>query len=158
MAKDNISYLSIGSNFGDRKLFIQKAIDYLKNDNLIQILKISNIFETDPLEVLEQDQFLNLIIKINTNYSPIELLTELQSIEEKIGRIRRFNKGPREIDLDILTYNYLKISSEKLTLPHPALFSRPFIKEILESISEEIIMTFQYRELDEANYYSIFSK
>ena len=158
MAKDNISYLSIGSNFGDRKLFIQKAIDYLKNDNLIQILKISNIFETDPLEVLEQDKFLNLIIKINTNYSPFELLTELQSIEEKIGRIRRFNKGPREIDLDILTYNYLKISSEKLTLPHPALFSRPFIKEILESISEEIIMTFQYRELDEANYYSIFSK
>lgn len=158
MAKDNISHLSIGSNFGDRKLFIQKAIDYLKNDNLIQILKISNIFETDPLEVLEQDKFLNLIIKINTNYSPFELLTELQSIEEKIGRIRRFNKGPREIDLDILTYNYLKISSENLTLPHPALFSRPFIKEILESISEEIIMTFQYRELDEANYYSIFSK
>ena len=96
-----------------------------------RILAKSNILETKALDVVDQPDFLNCIVEIETNLEPLELLDSLQLIESKLGRIKRYDKGPREIDLDILTYDELVIANERLTLPHHSIETRPFIKEIL---------------------------
>lgn len=156
MDKDNIVYISVGSNLGDRIGYIHSSINLLRQSPEIEILKISDFFQTKPLEVKEQNDFFNIIIKIKTSMEPLKLLNFLQECEKKIGRIFRFSKGPREIDLDILSYNQLCITSIRLVLPHPALFTRPFIREILTSISEEVL--YEYYGGDKfANHNTTFS-
>lgn len=157
MVKNNLVFLSVGSNIGNRNEYINRALNFFLTSNDFEIIKISDIFETKPLEVLEQSNFLNLILKINTVLEPIPLLNLLQELEKKIGRIYRFDKGPREIDLDILTFNSDCITSSRLILPHPALFTRPFIKEILISISEESIYN-NYSKVIDADHHPILSK
>ncbi|MBK8396455.1 MAG: 2-amino-4-hydroxy-6-hydroxymethyldihydropteridine diphosphokinase [Leptospiraceae bacterium] len=125
--------ISIGSNLGDRLKYIELAIMEIKNIPTL-ILGKSNIIETKALEVLDQPDFLNCVIKIETTLEPIQLLDTLQQIERTIGRIKRFNKGPREIDLDILSYGNLVLSTERLNLPHHSIQSRPFIKELIENL------------------------
>lgn len=157
MDRDNIIYLSVGSNIGDKIGYIKSGIRHLSDSTDLEILKISDFFETKPLEVEEQDNFINIIIKLLTNMEPLELLDFLQETEKKIGRIFRFSKGPREIDLDILSYNTICITSERLVLPHPALFTRPFIRDILVTMSEDYLYS-HYREENFANYNPILSK
>ncbi len=124
------SLISIGSNLGNRLQYIESAI--LEIEKIpIRILAKSSILETKALDVIDQPNFLNCIVEVETNLEPLELLGVLQLIESKLGRIKRYDKGPREIDLDILTYDELVITNERLTLPHHSIESRPFIKEIL---------------------------
>ncbi|MBP7282034.1 MAG: 2-amino-4-hydroxy-6-hydroxymethyldihydropteridine diphosphokinase [Leptospiraceae bacterium] len=124
------SLISIGSNLGDRLQYIERAILEIQKIPA-RILAKSNILETKALDVVDQPDFLNCIVEIETNLEPLELLDSLQLIESKLGRIKRYDKGPREIDLDILTYDELVIANERLTLPHHSIETRPFIKEIL---------------------------
>ena len=124
------SLISIGSNLGNRLQYIESAI--LEIEKIpIRILAKSSILETKALDVIDQPNFLNCIVEVETNLEPLELLGVLQLIESKLGRIKRYDKGTREIDLDILTYDELVITNERLTLPHHSIESRPFIKEIL---------------------------
>lgn len=131
-----LSLLCIGSNLGERELYISSALQSLKLLPNTSIMKRSSIIETDPLEFSNQPSFLNMVILLDTFLEPITLLNKLQEIEKKIGRIFRFSKGPREIDLDILTYNNLQISTERLTLPHPAIITRPFVQKLILEIEE----------------------
>ncbi len=157
MHSDNIVFLSIGSNLGDRETFISNSINSISKNKSIQIIKTSLFLETAPLDVIDQPYFLNAILKISTNLIPMSLLEYLQKIEIEIGRIRRFDKGPREIDIDILTYGDLSISTPQLTVPHHSLFSRPFIREILISISELSIYEIIKKGTENENNYSILS-
>jgi 2-amino-4-hydroxy-6-hydroxymethyldihydropteridine diphosphokinase len=157
MHKDRIVFISAGSNIGDRVKFLSDAIETIKLIEATQLIKISDFFETKALEVTDQPDFINIIIKISTKQAPLKLLEALQEIEVNIGRNRRFDKGPREIDLDILIFEGFESSTEKLTIPHHSLFSRPFIKDILFSMSEGDIFNYYSGRYKNANNYSVLS-
>ncbi|WP_088067063.1 2-amino-4-hydroxy-6-hydroxymethyldihydropteridine diphosphokinase [Gottfriedia luciferensis] len=137
----NESYISLGTNIGDREGFLTKAINELANHSEIQVEQISSIYETDPVGYVDQDPFLNLVIKISTNLTPLQLLEVTQGIELSLGRKRELRWGPRTIDLDILLYNQENIEVEHLRIPHPRMFERSFVliplKEINQSIKVE---------------------
>ena len=132
-----IVYLGIGSNIEDRKRYIHRAIDLLK-DRGIEILKVSSLIETDPVGGPPQGKFLNGAIKIKTNFSPQELLKTLKAIEQEVGRTKTVKNGPREIDLDILFYDQIKLTTETLTIPHPRIRQRNFVLEPLKEIEPSL--------------------
>lgn len=134
----NIAYLSLGSNIGDRYHFMEQAAWEISTLPEVQIIKSSRILETAPLENTNQPYFLNQVLKIyvSTSFTVPCLLDSLQSIEDKLGRKRRSWKGPREIDIDILSYEEIVMNTEFITLPHHSLYTRPFIKELLVEMGE----------------------
>lgn len=125
--------ISIGSNLGNRLLYINQAIKSIENIPS-KIISQSRILETKALEITNQPDFLNCILFIETALPPLDLLNILQQIETKIGRVKRYDKGPREIDLDILNYDDLLMDNERLTLPHHSIITRPFIKELMNDL------------------------
>ena len=88
---------------------------------------MNNIYETEPQNLNNQPYFLNCAIKIKTSLSPLKLLETCQQIESTIGRNQTIRFGPRNIDIDILTYNEDEITLPKLTIPHPRMFERNFV-------------------------------
>ncbi|MCG6166550.1 2-amino-4-hydroxy-6-hydroxymethyldihydropteridine diphosphokinase [Leptospira sanjuanensis] len=130
------AFLSLGSNLGNRAEFLKIAVRKLKNTIGIEVIKESEPLNTVALEVTDQPDFLNQILKIETSFSPEELLEVTLRIEKEMGRIRVKDKGPREIDIDILTFDVVKMHTKGLHLPHHSLFTRPFIREILETMGE----------------------
>jgi 2-amino-4-hydroxy-6-hydroxymethyldihydropteridine diphosphokinase len=125
-------YLSLGSNRGDRKKYIETAIEKLSA--CCDIQKNSKIIETDPLSYTNQPRFLNCVLLIKTDLLPESLLTKIQSIENELGRKRTIRFGPRTIDIDIIFYDDLVVTSERLIIPHPRMHERKFILELLEEI------------------------
>ena len=95
-------YLGLGSNMGDRRKFIERALECLGQNPDIRVEKQSSIVETLPESGPLQDDYLNQVVKIKTSLSPWQLLSRLQNIEQKLGRVRMVKNGPRTIDLDIL--------------------------------------------------------
>lgn len=132
------AYIGIGSNLGDRQKNIQRAISLLHSIPQIQVIRISSIYETAPVGVLNQPDFLNAAISLDTELSPHELLNELQKIESQLKRKRTIRWGPRTIDLDILLYDDKTISSDRLTIPHPEMHKRHFVLMPLSEIAGEV--------------------
>lgn len=133
----SIVYIGIGSNLGNRKKNIETAFSILEERG-IHILKISSLIETDPLDGPAQEKFLNAVIKTETYLSPQELLTQLKSIEKRLGRVPTVRNGPRTIDLDILLYDQLTLNTSQLTIPHPRMFLRDFVMTPLKEIAPEM--------------------
>ncbi len=134
-------YLALGSNVGDRKKNIKKAIDLLSKE--IKDVKVASLYETEPVGYINQPKFINTALEGYTNLSPDELLKFCQDVEKKVGRIYRFKWGPREIDIDILLYGNFKIDKPNLKIPHPLMLERDFVmkplKELNPNITEEIM-------------------
>ena len=128
------SFLSLGSNVGDRANMLLRAGIALAETKDINIKRKSCIIDNPALLVSEQANFLNQVIEIETKLTPEALLTCLQNIEKQLGRIHRFRYGPREIDLDILSYGKLSYDSPRLQLPHPALRERPYLQTLLADL------------------------
>ncbi len=126
-------FIGIGSNIGDRKENIKKAIKLLGKEGC-KIEKISKIIETVPVGGPPQPKFLNAAIKIKTDLSPPRLLNKLKKIEKVMGRKRTVRWGPRIIDLDILLYDKLTLKTKKLTIPHPRMWQREFVLKPLSSL------------------------
>ncbi|KRG12866.1 2-amino-4-hydroxy-6-hydroxymethyldihydropteridine diphosphokinase [Lederbergia galactosidilytica] len=124
---ENVAFISLGSNMGNRLEYLKQAIKRLSHCSEVQIEKLSSIYETEPIGFTDQDQFLNMVIKISTSLSPHQLLTLCLDVEREIGRIREFKWGPRVIDLDILLYNKENIMMEDLQIPHPRMNERAFV-------------------------------
>ncbi len=120
-------FLSYGSNLGDKRQYIRNGLDALRADAKIRFLKDSGLFETEPYGGVEQDDFLNGACKIETLYTPQELLAVLHGIEAAADRKREVHWGPRTLDLDILFYDDLVLDTEELTIPHPDLCNRAFV-------------------------------
>ena len=133
----NLVYLSIGSNIGDKKKYIEKSVEKIGSLKETKVLEISPLLKTKPLEIINQPDFINAIIKIKTDLKPLNLLYCIQNIEKLLGRSFRYKKGPREIDIDILIYENLKLCGKYLTIPHPAIKTRPFILQIFESMKDK---------------------
>jgi 2-amino-4-hydroxy-6-hydroxymethyldihydropteridine diphosphokinase len=132
-------FLSIGSNAGNRFLNIMKAVIELEKIQPIEIEKISSIYNTEPYGYKEQKEFLNLVVKLNTNFSPDELLEVLNRIELNLGRVRKEKWHERLIDLDILFFGDQKIHDEKLIIPHPDMHNRRFVLEPICEIEPDCI-------------------
>tara|TARA_B100001142_G_C14260941_1_gene626966 strand:+ start:454 stop:915 length:462 start_codon:yes stop_codon:yes gene_type:complete len=133
------SYLSIGSNLGDRKKNIDLCLKYL--NKITKIKKISSVIETKPHGVsIKQNNFLNLVLLIDYANSPHKLLDEIHNIEKLMGR-RRSNiiNEPRVIDIDIITFGNIFVKDENLEIPHPRYTERLFVLYPLSEIAPYFI-------------------
>ena len=119
-------YLALGSNLGDREALLNEAIDRLAKEG-VETLRRSSIIETAPAYVLDQPHFLNMVIEAQTEHSAFELLQRTQKVEREMGRKKIIDKGPRNIDIDILYFGSLTLKSPDLTIPHPHIHERPFV-------------------------------
>lgn len=134
----NVAYIGLGSNIEPKERYLADAIQLLNKHEKISLRKQSSIYETEPVDYLEQDRFLNMVVEIETSLTSIELLKYCQQIELELGRDRsemQIEKGPRTIDLDILLYNEETSNLEKLQLPHPRLHERAFVLVPLNEIA-----------------------
>lgn len=146
---NSVVYIALGSNMGDRYTHLSQAIELLQAHPAIEVEDVSSVYETDPVGYTEQDQFLNLVIKISTNLLPQELLMVTQKVENKLGRKREIKWGPRTIDLDILLYNHENIEAENLIVPHPRMFERAFVIVPLMEINQEINRNISRSQVEE---------
>lgn len=106
---------------------IEMACKEMEASGKIRLLRTSNLWETKAMYVLDQDKFVNGVCEVDTTLSPLELLDELQSIENRMGRVKFIDKGPRNIDLDILLYDEETVVHERLQIPHPLMLEREFV-------------------------------
>jgi len=132
------AYIALGSNMGNRLENIQSAIEAIDAIENTRVIKLSKVYETDPVGYVEQDKFLNMVIMIRTCLTPWALLENLQKIEIMLKRERLIHWGPRTIDLDILTYDNLVLNHPKLTIPHPEMLKRAFVLIPLRDIDPNI--------------------
>ena len=120
-----LAYLGIGSNLGNKINNIEKT-KFKLGQNGIKILQSSNYYESLSWPNPKNPKFLNIVLKINTNFTPSELLKTCKKIERDIGRKKTAINSPRECDIDILDYENRKISGE-IFLPHPRMHIRNFV-------------------------------
>ena len=121
------AYIGLGSNLGDRDGHLRSAVDELDKVHGCKVLRVSKFINTEPYGYTEQEDFLNGCVKLETLLEPLELLEALQVIENKAGRVRDVRWGPRTLDLDILLYDDLVISCDRLRLPHADMHNRGFV-------------------------------
>jgi 2-amino-4-hydroxy-6-hydroxymethyldihydropteridine diphosphokinase len=128
-------YFSIGSNQGDRSQNLQRVLERFRLDGRVCIEATSSIYETSPVGVTEQPDFLNAVIRGKTILSPLMLLEYVKEVEKNIGRQKTERWGPRIIDIDILFYADLCMETEHLTIPHREVVNRAFVLIPLAEIS-----------------------
>ncbi len=128
--------LGLGSNLGDRAANIRAAVASL-NAAGIHPLQLSSLYETAPMDVLDQPAFLNAVVESSTGLRPLEVLHSIQRIESQAGRVRTVKGGPRTLDIDILSWADLLLDSPELQIPHPAIIHRRFVLEPLAELLPE---------------------
>ena len=133
-------FIALGSNLGNPKEMVKNGILSIKNIGGVRILSESSLYETPPVGILNQPNFINAVVKIDSNLSPYELLNKLLKIENTAGRIRVNKNGPRTLDLDILLFDNLILNEKKLTIPHPRMHERLFVLMPLKDIDEAIVI------------------
>lgn len=134
------AYIGLGSNVGDRALFLKQALEKMDATKNITVIRCSSIYETDPYGPVQQSDFLNMAVRIETLLPPKALLEEIQRIEAELQRKRKVHWGPRTIDLDILLYNQDNIDMEKLSVPHPEIARRAFVLKPLFEIAPHLVV------------------
>ena len=132
-------FISLGSNEGNRREYLDKAVNLLQDQKEINIKKMSSYYETEPVGYTEQPKFINAVLLLNTTYFPRHLLHILQNIELQLKRKRDIRWGPRTIDLDILFFGNVIMESEDLIIPHPRLTQRSFVLIPLVEIAPSFI-------------------
>ncbi len=135
---NTIVYLSLGSNIEDRVRYLSSAVDSLKNNPYITVLKQSKIYETEPWPKKDQTWFLNQVIKIETSLNPQELLDVTQNIEKGMGRESKGDLSDRTIDIDILLFDNEIIDLPNLQIPHRHMNDRQFVLIPLIEIEPEL--------------------
>lgn len=135
-----IGFLSLGTNLGDKKKNLDKALALLEDFSNLKIIKTSGYYETDPWGGVVQDSFLNLAAEIESDVDPWELLEYCQQVEDRMGRVRSVRWGPRIIDIDILTYHNYIINNHRLVLPHPYMEQREFVLAPLREIHPNMVL------------------
>jgi 2-amino-4-hydroxy-6-hydroxymethyldihydropteridine diphosphokinase len=130
-------YLSLGSNVGDREANLRAAIAALAGTG-VRVRRVSSLYETEPVDFLEQPWFLNCVVEGETELEPLALLRELRQIEALMGSKKLIAKGPRLIDMDILLYGQETIDTPELQVPHPRMTERRFVLVPLAEIAPEL--------------------
>lgn len=131
------AYIGLGANLGDREAGINKALVELVRSGAGRLTRVSSLYETEPVGIREQPDFLNAVAEIETETAPAELLAALREIERKVGREKTFKWGPRVIDLDILLYGDTSLAEDNLEIPHPEMHRRAFVLTPLAEIAPQ---------------------
>lgn len=129
------AYIALGSNMGDKRGYIDGAIKALDKREDCQVMQVSELIETEPYGVTDQDVFLNGALKLRTLLPPDELLDVLNGIELEAKRERKIHWGPRTLDLDIIFYDSIVMDTPRLTIPHPDMHNRTFVLEPLAQLN-----------------------
>ena len=134
-------YLGLGSNVGDRLGHLRAAVDLL-GDHGVAVTAASSVYETEPVgEILDQPDFLNAAVAIETDHRPEELLDTCKAIEVERGRMFGGPRhGPRPLDVDLLLLGDLELQTERLTLPHPQVSARRFVLEPLLELDPQLTL------------------
>ena len=133
----NQIYLSLGSNIGQRRANLERAVAHLSQ--CVTSTAVSPLYETFAWGVTDQPDFLNLCVAATTTLSPIDLLIFVKKIESMMGREPTVRWGPRLIDIDIIFYNDLILHDDNLTIPHPRLAERAFVLAPLADLAPDFI-------------------
>ena len=135
-AKTHMVYLGLGTNLGDKRKNLNDAIRML--ENLVgEVEKVSSVIETEPEGFMSDNMFLNAVVKVRTALSPFEILDITQDVEKSLGRKEKSSNGiyhDRVIDIDILLYDDINISTPRLVIPHPRMAQREFVMTPLTEI------------------------
>jgi 2-amino-4-hydroxy-6-hydroxymethyldihydropteridine diphosphokinase len=134
-------YLGLGSNIGDRRAHLEQAVAALPGHG-VTVVASSSVYETEPVGlVLDQREFYNACLRVDTQHGPDELLAACKAVERELGRepggVRH---GPRPIDVDVLLLDEIEHSSERLTLPHPEVISRRFVLVPLLELAPDLAL------------------
>lgn len=127
--------LGLGSNLGDREQYLKTAVDQLSKDDYIKVKKVSSYIETEPYGPVDQPDFLNAAVLVETLYTAEELLMVTSDIEQDAKRERIIHWGPRTLDIDILLFDAEIISTERLTVPHKEMHLRDFVLRPADEIA-----------------------
>lgn len=144
------AYLSLGSNLGNRAGNLQAGIVDMERKGLVKVLRQAKVYETKPVGILDQGDFLNTIVEIETNLSARDLLVLINSVEASLGRVRSQRWGPRILDIDIIFYGDELISDIDLFIPHVLMGQRAFVlKPLMDLVPdmEHPILGLTVREL-----------
>ena len=135
-ANTHMVYLGLGTNLGDKQKNLNDAIRML--ENLVgEVEKVSSVIETEPEGFKSDNMFLNAVVKVRTALSPFEILDITQDVEKSLGRKEKSSNGiyhDRVIDIDILLYDDINISTPRLVIPHPRMTQREFVMTPLAEI------------------------
>jgi 2-amino-4-hydroxy-6-hydroxymethyldihydropteridine diphosphokinase len=132
------AWLSLGANLGHPSAQLKEAVRRLKNHRKITVTGSSTIIIYPPWGKLDQPEFHNMAVAVDTELTPDDLLAECLEIERTMGRTRAEKWGPRDIDIDIIAYERLEIQTDRLTLPHPYAHERDFVLTPLREIAPDV--------------------
>jgi len=132
------AFLGLGSNLGDRARYLAGAVAALRE--IDPQLRTSPVYETDPIGGPDgQGPYLNCVVAITSELTPLELLAEAHRLESAAGRVRRERWGPRTLDVDLLLVDEVECDGPELTLPHPRLFDRAFVLAPLAELEPSLV-------------------
>ena len=131
------TYLSLGSNVGDREGNLRKAVERLASLD-VRVLRSSRIYETEPVDYKDQAWFLNQVVEAETALFPMQLLARTGRVERELGRVRTRRNGPRTIDIDILFYAAAIVNTLRLEIPHPRMALRRFVLVPLAELAPDL--------------------
>jgi dihydroneopterin aldolase / 2-amino-4-hydroxy-6-hydroxymethyldihydropteridine diphosphokinase len=137
MTKYHTAYIGMGSNLGDRQMFIAYAIRRLSRLEHSRLKSLSALYASQPVGVNSEVPFLNMVAEIRTSLSPKELMKKLFEIEKDAGRTRQGKKSARVLDLDILFFDTVVLNSKSLVIPHPELHKRRFVVQPMMDINPD---------------------
>src|ERR1700686_3621758 len=137
MPGGKLIYLSLGSNLGDRAANLERAIKALPAAG-VRVLRRSSLYETEPVDFLDQPWFLNCVVEAETLLPPEQLLPILQGIERQMGSRKLVARGPRIVDLDVLFYGEDVIRTPEMEIPHPRMAERRFVLVPLAELAPAI--------------------
>lgn len=129
------AFLSLGSNLGDRRRYLREAVGSLGR----AVVAVSPVYETDPVGGPEQERFLNLVVELETDLSPRELLAVCHRLESGAGRVRVERWGPRTLDVDILWMEGIEVDEPDLQVPHPRMWERRFVVAPLADLAPGLV-------------------
>ena len=136
----HIAYISVGSNMGDRAENCLTGIKFLDEKEHTSVLTRSSFYQTEPVDYLEQDWFVNGMVKVETTLEPMVLLKTIKDIEQKVGRkSSAIRFGPRVLDMDIILYDSVVLEHSELEIPHPRMHKRCFVLKPLCDIDPNIV-------------------
>lgn len=127
------AFLGMGSNLGDRWEYLREAVA-----SLDEVVAVSEVFETEPIGGPDQGAFLNIVVQLDTERTPRELLAVCHRLESAAGRVREERWGPRTLDVDVLWVDGTTVDEPDLIVPHPRMLQRRFVVEPLAQLAPEL--------------------
>lgn len=131
-------FLGLGSNVGDRRQHLQTAVETLR-DPAFGLVSVSPVYETDPVGGPDQGRYLNLVVELDSDRSPRDLLGICHRLEAAAGRVRAERWGPRTLDVDLLWVDGAEVDEDDLEVPHPRMWERRFVLAPLRDLAPDLV-------------------